>query len=125
MANAYLHYVIDLWTQQWRQSHATGDMIIVRHADDCVLDLSMSLTTQCLRTRGRALGAFRYHVSVLWKRTLAPLRQIAQLTWERRAKLAEVPQPKSPISLTQAGFHVSCAANRRSQNSGSETVRLL
>jgi hypothetical protein len=37
MANVYLHYVLDLWAQQWRQRHATGDMIIVRFADDCVL----------------------------------------------------------------------------------------
>jgi RNA-directed DNA polymerase len=37
LANAYLHYVLDLWAQQWRKRHATGDMIIVRYADDCVL----------------------------------------------------------------------------------------
>ncbi len=37
LANAYLHYVLDLWTQQWRRRHATGDMIIVRYADDVVL----------------------------------------------------------------------------------------
>jgi len=37
LANAYLHYVLDLWAQQWRLRHATGDMIIVRYADDCVL----------------------------------------------------------------------------------------
>ena len=37
LANAYLHYVLDLWAQQWRQRHATGDMVIVRYADDCVL----------------------------------------------------------------------------------------
>ena len=37
LANVYLHYVLDLWAQQWRQRHATGDMIIVRFADDCVL----------------------------------------------------------------------------------------
>jgi RNA-directed DNA polymerase len=37
LANAYLHYVFDLWAQQWRRRHATGDMIIVRYADDVVL----------------------------------------------------------------------------------------
>ncbi len=37
LANVYSHYVFDLWVQQWRQRHATGDMIIVRYADDCVL----------------------------------------------------------------------------------------
>jgi group II intron reverse transcriptase/maturase len=36
LANIYLHYVIDLWANQWRQRTATGDMIIVRYADDIV-----------------------------------------------------------------------------------------
>ncbi len=30
LANVYLHYVLDLWAQQWRQRHARGDVIIVR-----------------------------------------------------------------------------------------------
>jgi RNA-directed DNA polymerase len=29
LANADLHYAFDLWAQQWRRRHATGDMIIV------------------------------------------------------------------------------------------------
>jgi RNA-directed DNA polymerase len=37
LANIYLHYVIDLWANQWRQRTATGDMIIVRYADDIVV----------------------------------------------------------------------------------------
>jgi RNA-directed DNA polymerase len=36
LANIYLHYVLDQWTDQWRQS-AQGDVIIVRYADDAVL----------------------------------------------------------------------------------------
>jgi len=32
-----MHYVFDLWAQQWRKRHATGDVIIVRYADDAVL----------------------------------------------------------------------------------------
>jgi RNA-directed DNA polymerase len=36
LANIYLHYVLDLWTEQWRGRHARGDMIIVRYADDWV-----------------------------------------------------------------------------------------
>jgi len=34
LANIYLHYVLDLWAAQWRRRHATGDMIIIRFADD-------------------------------------------------------------------------------------------
>jgi group II intron reverse transcriptase/maturase len=37
LGNIYLHYVLDLWAQRWRQREATGDMIIVRYADDVVV----------------------------------------------------------------------------------------
>ena len=37
LANIYLHYVFDLWAEQWRSREATGEMIIVRYADDIVL----------------------------------------------------------------------------------------
>ena len=37
LANVYLHYVFDLWTERWRRREATGDMIIVRYADDIVV----------------------------------------------------------------------------------------
>ena len=37
LANIYLHYVFDLWTQQWRRKHASGDVIAVRYADDVAL----------------------------------------------------------------------------------------
>jgi RNA-directed DNA polymerase len=36
LANIYLHYVFDLWVERWRQREATGDMVIVRYADDLV-----------------------------------------------------------------------------------------
>ncbi len=36
LANIYLHYVHDLWAERWRRREATGDMIIVRYADDLV-----------------------------------------------------------------------------------------
>jgi hypothetical protein len=32
----YLHYVFDLWAQQWRRREATGNVIVVRYADDIV-----------------------------------------------------------------------------------------
>src|SRR2546429_4865136 len=37
LANVYLHYVLDLWAIDWRQCKATGDMIIVRYADDFIV----------------------------------------------------------------------------------------
>src|SRR5215469_542541 len=37
LANIYLHYCFDLWAARWRRREATGDMIVVRYADDLVV----------------------------------------------------------------------------------------
>jgi RNA-directed DNA polymerase len=37
LANIYLHYALDLWAEGWRRREATGDMIIVRYADDFII----------------------------------------------------------------------------------------
>ena len=37
LANVYLHYVFDLWAERWRRREASGDMIIVRYADDIIV----------------------------------------------------------------------------------------
>jgi RNA-directed DNA polymerase len=37
LANIYLHYSLDLWAARWRRRDATGDMIIVRYADDFIV----------------------------------------------------------------------------------------
>src|ERR1700746_3887534 len=35
--NIYLHYAVDQWAARWRRRQATGDMIIVRYADDFIV----------------------------------------------------------------------------------------
>jgi RNA-directed DNA polymerase len=37
LANIYLHYALDLWTQRLRRREVKGDMIIVRYADDVIV----------------------------------------------------------------------------------------
>lgn len=37
LANLYLHHVFDLWVRWWRKNRATGDVIVVRYADDTVV----------------------------------------------------------------------------------------
>ncbi|HEU4786005.1 MAG TPA: group II intron reverse transcriptase/maturase [Gemmatimonadaceae bacterium] len=37
LANIYLHYVFDLWVQQWRSRKVRGEVIVVRYADDLAL----------------------------------------------------------------------------------------
>jgi group II intron reverse transcriptase/maturase len=36
LSNVYLHYVLDQWTERWRQA-ARGEITIVRYADDAIL----------------------------------------------------------------------------------------
>jgi group II intron reverse transcriptase/maturase len=37
LANIYLHYAFDLWVEAWREKIATGDLIVVRYADDLIV----------------------------------------------------------------------------------------
>jgi group II intron reverse transcriptase/maturase len=37
LANLYLHFALDVWTEVWRKKAAHGEVIIVRYADDAVL----------------------------------------------------------------------------------------
>jgi RNA-directed DNA polymerase len=37
LANIYPHYALDLWAERFRRHQATGDMIIVRYADDFIV----------------------------------------------------------------------------------------
>jgi group II intron reverse transcriptase/maturase len=37
LANIYLHYVLDLYVQRWKTRRATGNVVIVRFADDFIL----------------------------------------------------------------------------------------
>lgn len=52
LANIYLHYVLDLWAQQWRKCNARGQVYVVRYADDVVLGFQYE---QDARTMRRAL----------------------------------------------------------------------
>lgn len=37
LANIYLHFVFDVWADAWRNKRASGDVIIVRFADDFIV----------------------------------------------------------------------------------------
>jgi len=60
LANVYLHYVFDLWVNQWRRKLAGGDMIVVRYADDAVLGFEHRKDAEAfleqLRERMRKFG---------------------------------------------------------------------
>ena len=46
LANIYLHYALDLWAERWRRQEATGDMIIVRYADDFIVGFEHESTAR-------------------------------------------------------------------------------
>jgi hypothetical protein len=53
LADAYLHYVFDLWAVRWRNRHSQGDLIIVRYADDSAPRDRMRTTLQPLKNELR------------------------------------------------------------------------
>jgi retron-type reverse transcriptase len=59
LANIYLHYVLDLWVEHWRTTHARGDVYIVRYADDFVVGFQYRDDAEKLeRELGQRLGTF-------------------------------------------------------------------
>ena len=60
LANIYLHYVFDLWAERWRRREATGDMIIVRYADDIIVGFQHEADARrFLGCDARAVGGVR------------------------------------------------------------------
>jgi RNA-directed DNA polymerase len=59
LANIYLHYALDLWAKRWRRREATGDMIIVRYADDFIVGFQHESDAQrFLDEMRKRLGGF-------------------------------------------------------------------
>jgi len=59
LANVYLHYVFDLWAHRWRKTRTSGDVIIVRFADDIVVGFQYeSDAKRFLNELRERLGAF-------------------------------------------------------------------
>ena len=106
LANIYLHYVFDLWADQWRKRHARGDMIIVRYADDIVIGFESPADAkrfhQDFRTR---LAQFSL--------TLHPektrLLEFGRFTATNRARRGE----GKPETFNFLGFTHICGRSRR------------
>jgi RNA-directed DNA polymerase len=60
LANISRHDVLDLWVQAWRQTHAHGDVIVVRYADDIALGFQhKSDAERCWRELAERVRTFR------------------------------------------------------------------
>jgi group II intron reverse transcriptase/maturase len=106
LGNAYLHYVFDLWAQQWRTRHATGDMIIVRYADDSVVGFEHEADAKrFLEELGKRLAAF----SLALHPDKTRLIEFGRYAAERRRKRGL----GKPETFSFLGFTLICGKTRK------------
>jgi len=103
LANVYLHYVLDQWTDQWRQNRQ-GDVTIVRYADDAIIGFQTEQEArQYLKDLEERLGDFRLELNQD-KTRLIRFGRFARLNREERGE-------GKPESFTFLGIQHICAEN--------------
>jgi len=109
LANLYLHYVLDLWVDQWRKKQAHGEVIIVRYADDAVLGFEhreeAERFLEQLRERLRKFGLELHPEKTR-------LIEFGRYATERREKRGE----GKPETFNFLGFIHICGTNHKSGN---------
>jgi group II intron reverse transcriptase/maturase len=106
LANVYLHYVFDLWAEQWRRRHARGEMIVVRFADDYVTGFEHREDAERFRVELRERLA-KFGLELADEKTR--LIEFGRYATERRARRG-LPKPETFEFL---GFTHICAKDRR------------
>jgi len=105
LANVYLHYVLDLWIDWWRKHHATGDVIIVRYADDFVMGFQHKGDAErCLRDLGERFARFGLELHPDKTRLL----EFGRFARQNRARRGE----KKPETFDFLGFTHQCGLTR-------------
>ncbi len=104
LANVYLHYVFDLWAEQWRRREAKGDMIIVRYADDIVVGFEHEAEAR------RFLEAMRARLEHF---ELALHPEKTRIVPFGRARAGRADGPGRPGTFDFLGFTFICAKSRR------------
>ena len=84
LANLYLHYVLDLWVEQWRKRQAHGEMIVVRFADDTIFGFQHRADAeQFLSELRERLRKFALELHPEKTRLIEFGRYACQRRWER------------------------------------------
>jgi len=105
LSNIYLHYVLDLWVQWWRNHHARGDVIIVRYADDFVLGFQYRFEAELFLTElQQRLARFRLRLHPD-KTRLIEFGRYAASNRERRGD-------RKPETFNFLGFTHICGKTR-------------
>jgi RNA-directed DNA polymerase len=106
LANVYLHYVLDLWVEQWRKRHAQGDVIIVRYADDFVMGFQHRIDAE--RCLAELRGRFeKFGLELHPEKTR--LLEFGRYAAERRGKRGL----GKPETFTFLGFTHYCGTTRK------------
>jgi len=106
LANIYLHYVLDLWVQQWRKKSARGEVIIVRYADDFVMGFQYREDAELLlKEMEERLRKFGLEMNTEKTRLI----EFGRFAMENRARRGE----GKPETFDFLGFTHICAKTRK------------
>jgi RNA-directed DNA polymerase len=106
LANIYLHYVLDLWAERWRRREATGDVIIVRYADDFIVGFEHESDARRFKSKMQArLQEFALSLNPEKTRLIEFGRCAAET--RRRRGLGK------PETFAFLGFNFLCSKTRR------------
>jgi len=106
LANVYLHYAFDLWAEQWRHRRASGDVVVVRYADDFVVGFqNLSEAERFLAELKERFGKFGLELHPEKTRIL----EFGRYAAERREKRGE----GKPATFDFLGFTHCCGKTRQ------------
>ena len=106
LANVFLHYVLDLWANQWRERHARGSVIIVRYADDFVMGFQSQVDAErFLRELHKRMEQFGLQLHPDKTRLI----EFGRYAAERREKRGE----GKPETFNFLGFTHCCGTTRK------------
>ncbi len=102
LGNIYLHYVLDLWVNRWRNRNARGEVYIVRYADDFVTCLQYQSDGKRLqRELNNDVAQFNLELHPE-KTKLIEFGRFAKLDYEKRGM-------GKPETFSFLGFTHSCS----------------
>jgi RNA-directed DNA polymerase len=106
LANVYLHYVFDLWAERWRRLETTGEMIILRYADDIIVGFENEADARRFQDAMRArLEEFALSLHPA-KTRLIEFGRFAAVSRSRRGS-------GKPETFTFLGFTFICSKSRQ------------
>ena len=106
LANVYLHYALDQWTQAWQRKIARGEMLVVRFADDIVVGFQKKADAERFQRELRErMKKFNLELHPEKTRLLEFGRFAAQNRKERGAG--------KPETFNFLGFTHMCGKNRQ------------